>query len=87
MLEYCFLLIKHKAYIGGCKILEGLVDIESEAILHREEACRMTPDKTSKAIQEVHHFAGIRDNSPFIVSMGKWNANGHKKSWRGAIML
>ena len=59
MLEYDSLFMKHKADLGRCKILEHFIDLEPDAIPHREGARRMTPDKASKANEEVRHLLAL----------------------------
>ena len=59
MLEYDSLFMKHKADLGRCKILEHFIDLEPEAIPHREGARRMTPDKASKANEEIRHLLAL----------------------------
>ena len=59
MVEYDSLFMKHKADLGRCKILEHFIDLEPEVIPHREGARRMTPDKASKANEEVRHLLAL----------------------------
>ena len=47
--EYDDLFMKHKADIGKCTIAKHRIELEPEAIPHREGARRMSPDKAAKA--------------------------------------
>ena len=51
--EYEDLFMEHKSDIGLCKLAKHRIELESEAIPHREGARRMSPDKAAKANQEV----------------------------------
>ena len=59
MSEFDSLFMKHKADLGRCKLLEHFIDLEPDAIPHREGARRMTPDKASKANEEVRHLLAL----------------------------
>ena len=54
--EYDDLFMKHKADIGRCKIAKHRIELEPEAIPHREGARRMSPDKAAKANQKVRNL-------------------------------
>ena len=51
--------MKHKADIGICKIAKHGIELEPEAITHREGARRMSPNKAAKANQEVRNFLAL----------------------------
>ena len=51
--------MKHKADIGRCKIAKHRIELEPEAIPHREGARRMSPDKAAKANQEVQNLLAL----------------------------
>ena len=53
--EYDDLFMKHKADIGKCTIAKHRIELEPEAIPHREGARRIAPDKAAKANQEVRN--------------------------------
>ena len=57
--EYDDLFMKHKADIGRCKIAKHRIELEPEAIPHREGARRMSPDKAAKANQEVRNLLAL----------------------------
>ena len=57
--EYDDLFMKHKADIGKCTIAKHRIELESEAIPHREGARRMSPDKAAKANQEVRNLLAL----------------------------
>ena len=57
--EYDDLFMKHKADIGRCKIAKHRIELEPEAIPHREGARRMSPDKAAKANQEVQNLLAL----------------------------
>ena len=54
--EYDDLFKKDKADIGRCKIAKHCIELEPEAIPHREGARRMSPDEATKANQEVRNL-------------------------------
>ena len=54
--EYDDLFMKHKADIGKCTIAKHRIELEPEAIPHREGARRMSPDKAAEANQEVRNL-------------------------------
>ena len=57
--EYDDLFMKNKSDIGRCKISKHRIELESEAIPHREGARRMSPDKAAKANQEVQNLLAL----------------------------
>ena len=56
--------MKHKADLSRRKILEHFIDFQPEAILHREGAQKMTPDKASKVNEEVRHLLALQMIEP-----------------------
>ena len=59
MLEYDSLFMENKAVLGRCQVLEYFIDLEPEAIPPTEGDRRMTPDKASKANEEVRHLLAL----------------------------
>ena len=57
--EYEDLFMKNKSDIGRCKIAKHKIELEPEAIPHREGARRMFPDKAAKANQEVQNLLAL----------------------------
>ena len=57
--EYDDLFMKHKADIGKCAIAKHRIELEPQAIPHREGARRMSPDKAAKANQEVRNLLAL----------------------------
>ena len=57
--EYDDLFMKHKADIGRCTIAKHRIELEPEAIPHREGARRMSPDKAAKANQKVRNLLAL----------------------------
>ena len=57
--EYEDLFMKNKSDIGRCKIAKHKIELELEAIPHREGARRITPDKAAKANQEVQNLLAL----------------------------
>ena len=57
--EYNDLFMKHKADIGKCTIAKHRIELEPQAVLHREGARRMSPDKAAKANQEVRNLLAL----------------------------
>ena len=57
--EYDDLFMKNKSDIGRCKIAKHRIELEPEAIPHREGARRMSPDKAAKANQEVQNLLAL----------------------------
>ena len=57
--EYEDLFMKNKADIGRCKIAKHRIELEPEAVPHREGAKRMSPDKATKANQEVQNLLAL----------------------------
>jgi len=51
--------MKHKADIGRCKIAKHRIEVEPDAIPHREGARRMSPEKAEKANNEVHNLLAL----------------------------
>ena len=51
--------MKNKTDIGRCKIAKHKIELEPEAIPHREGARRMSPDKAAKANQEVQNLLAL----------------------------
>ena len=59
LLEYDELFMKHKADIGRCKIAKHRIEVEPDAIPHREGARRMSPEKADKANNEVQNLLAL----------------------------
>ena len=57
--EFDDLFMKHKADIGRCTIAKHTVEVEPGAVPHREGACRMSPEKTERANQEVRNLLAL----------------------------
>ena len=57
--EYDDLFMKNKSDIGRCKIAKHRIELEPDAIPHREGARRMSPDKAAKANQEVQNLLAL----------------------------
>ena len=57
--EYDDLFMKNKSDIGRCRIAKHRIELEPEAIPHREGARRMSPDKAAKANQEVQNLLAL----------------------------
>ena len=57
--EYDDLFMKNKSDIGRFKIAKHRIELELEAIPHREGARRMSPDKAAKANQEVQNLLAL----------------------------
>ena len=57
--EYDELFRKHKADIGRCQLAKHRIELEPEAIPHREGARLMSPDKAAKANQEVRNLLAL----------------------------
>ena len=57
--EYEDLFMKNKCDIGRCKFAKHKIELEPEAIPHREGARRMSPDKAAKANQEVQNLLAL----------------------------
>ena len=53
------LFMKQKADIGRCTISKHPVDVEPGAVLHREGARRMSPEKAERANQEVRNLLDL----------------------------
>ena len=51
--------MENKSDIGRCKIAKHKIELEPEAIPHREGARRMSPDKAAKANQEVQNLLAL----------------------------
>ena len=51
--------MKHKADIGRCTIAKHRIELEREAIPHREGARRMSSDTAAKANQEVRNLRSL----------------------------
>ena len=51
--------MKNKSDLGKCKIAKHRIELEPEAIPHREGARRMSPDKAAKANQEVQNMLAL----------------------------
>ena len=58
-IEYEDLFMKNKSDIGRCKIAKHRIELEPEAIPHREGARCMSPDKAAKANQEVRNLLAL----------------------------
>ena len=63
--EYDDLFMKNKSDIGRCKIAKHRIELEPEAIPHREGARRMSPDKAAKADQEVQNLLALGLIQPY----------------------
>ena len=63
--EYDDLFMKHKTNIGRCRIAKPRIELEPEAIRHREGARRMSPDKAAKTNQEVQNLLALGLIQPF----------------------
>ena len=57
--EYSDVFMKNKSDIGRCKIAKHKIELQPEAIPHREGARRMSPDKAAKANQEVQNLLAL----------------------------
>ena len=57
--EYDDVFMEHKADIARCKIAKHRIELEPEAIAHREGARRLSPGKVAKANQEVQNLLVI----------------------------
>ena len=57
--EYDNLFMKYKADIGKCKVAKHRIELEAEAIPHREGVRRLSPDKAAKANQEVRNLLAL----------------------------
>ena len=57
--EYEDLFMKNKSDIGRCKIAKDRIELEPEAVPHREGAGRMSPDKAVKANPEVQNLLAL----------------------------
>ena len=70
--------MKHKAVIGRCKIAKHRIELEPEAITHREDARRMCPDKAVKANQKVQNLlaSGKLINSNRFLPTGRDTRSG-----------
>ena len=51
--------MKNKSDIGRCKIAKHRIELEPEAIPHKEGARRMPPYKAAKANQEVQNLLAL----------------------------
>ena len=51
--------MKHKVDIGRCTIAKHRIELEPEAIHHREGARLMSPDKAAKANQEMRNLVAL----------------------------
>ena len=51
--------MKHKVDIGRCKIAKHRIEVEPDAIPHREGARRMSPEKAEKANNEVQNLLAL----------------------------
>ena len=85
--------MKNKSDIGKCKIAKHRIELEPEAIPHREGARRMSPDKAAKANQEVQNLLALGLNPPtkadstLLLSMGQWHSHGKKEIRRASLLL
>ena len=57
--EYEDLFMKNKSDTGRCKIAKHRIELEPEAVPHREGARRMSPDKAAKANQEAQNLLAL----------------------------
>ena len=67
--EFDDLFMKHKADIGRCIIAKHTVEVELEAVPHREGARRMSPEKAERANQEVRNLLALGMIQP---SLSPW---------------
>ena len=67
--EFDDLFMKHKADIGRCTIAKHPVEVEPDAIPHREGARRMSPEKAERANQEVRNLLALGMIQP---SLSPW---------------
>ena len=51
--------MNHKADTGRYKVAKNRIELELEAIPHREGARRISPDKVAKANQEVQNMSAL----------------------------
>ena len=51
--------MKNKSDIGRCKNAKYRIKLDPDAVLHREGARRMSPDKAAKANQEVQNVLAL----------------------------
>ena len=68
--EYEDLFMKKKSEIGRCKIAKHRMELEPDAVPHREGARRMSPDKAAKANQEVQNFLALGLIQPPLLAVG-----------------
>ena len=86
--EYDDLFMKHKADIGKCTIAKHAIELQPEAIHHREGARRMSPNKSAKANQEVRNLLALGWLNPtFLLAMGEWNSHGEEKDRQTSLLL
>ena len=57
--EYEDLCLKNKADIGCCRIAKHRIELEPEAVPHREGATRVSPHKAAKANQDVQNLLAL----------------------------
>ena len=67
--EFDDLFMKYKADIGKCKIAKHPVEVEPNAIPHREGARRMSPEKAERANKEVRDLLALGIIQP---SLSPW---------------
>ena len=58
--------MKRKADIGRCTIAKHTIDVEPEAVTHREGARRMSPEKAERANQEVRSLLALGKIQPSL---------------------
>ena len=86
--EYEDLFMKNKSDIGKCKIAKHRIELESEAIPHREGARRMSPDKAAKESQSGNaKLASSGSDSTLLLSMGQCYSHGKKEIRRASLLL
>ena len=67
--EFDDLFMKRKADIGRCTIAKHTIEVEPEAVPHREGARRMSPEKAERANQEVRSLLALGMIQP---SLSPW---------------
>ena len=85
--EYDVLFMKRKADIGKCTIAKHRIELEPEAIPHREGARRMSPDKAAKANQEVRNLLTLGVIQPSYSPWASEIVMVKKKDRRTSLLL
>ena len=68
--EFDDLSMKYKADIGKCRIAKHPIELEPEAVPHREGERRKTPEKAERANQEVHDLFALGMIQPSLSPSG-----------------